>query len=25
VMKKGEIVQEFSEGTVSKDRLLEAA
>ena len=25
VMKKGEIVREFSEGTVSKDRLLEAA
>ena len=25
VMKKGEIVKEFSEGTVSKDRLLEAA
>ena len=25
VMKKGEIVREFSGGTVSKDRLLEAA
>ena len=25
VMKKGEIVREFAEGTVSKDRLLEAA